>query len=304
MLSKSTLPRLTCAFALLAVLLLPLSAFGFDPPVCKNSFTEEQEISEGKKVAAQVYQQMPVLRDSDPVAVYVRTLGAKLVRSTQGYSWPYNFHVVSSGEINAFALPGGSVFVNLATITAAESEAQLAGVMAHEISHVVMRHATCNITKQQKYALGYGLAQLGAGLLLGGNSSAASLSQQAIGSVAGLQFLHMSRDSEKQADLLGTDTLYDAGYDPRGMPQFFEILQGKYGQGSAQFLSDHPNPGNRTAYVTAEIQQLPPRQNSVRTSTEFNRIHAIAAARQPLTAEQIKAGAWKQSDSYQHAPGQ
>ena len=123
-----------------------------DFTTCKNSFTEDQEIAEGRKVADQVFQQMPVLKDSDPVSVYVRNLGMKLTKSAPGYSWPYNFHVVDSDEINAFALPGGAVFVNLATITAAESEAQLAGVMGHEISHVVLRHSTCNITKQKSRA--------------------------------------------------------------------------------------------------------------------------------------------------------
>ena len=120
------------------------------PQTCKNAYTETQEIAEGSKVAAEVYKQMPVLRDTDPVAVYVRQLGQKLVANAPGYAWPYNFHVVDSDEINAFALPGGSVFVNLATVSAAESEAQLAGVMAHEISHVVLRHSTCNLTRQRK----------------------------------------------------------------------------------------------------------------------------------------------------------
>src|SRR5882762_4911284 len=196
-------------------------AKAFDPPVCRNAFTQQQEITEGQKVAAQFYQQMPVLKDSDPIAVYVRQLGAKLVQQAPGYEWPYNFHVVSSGDINAFALPGGSIFINLATVQVAESEAQLAGVMAHEISHVVMRHSTCNITKQQKAGLWYGLAQLGAGVVLGGDSALGGAAQQAIGMGAGLHFLRMGRDAERQADLLGTDILYSAGYDPRGMPQFF-----------------------------------------------------------------------------------
>ncbi|MCU1322689.1 MAG: peptidase [Acidobacteriaceae bacterium] len=121
---------------LVAVVLLAgcgSSAFArFEPVTCKNAFTIEQEQVEGAKVAAQVYQQMPVLPDSDPVSRYIQRLGVKLVAQAPGYKWQYNFHVVASEDINAFALPGGSIFVNLGTIQAAETEAQLAGVMAHE----------------------------------------------------------------------------------------------------------------------------------------------------------------------------
>jgi beta-barrel assembly-enhancing protease len=139
----------------------------FQPVSCKNAFTEQQEIAEGDNVAAQVYPQMPVLPDSSPVSQYVRQLGARLVSYAPGYKWPYAFHVVAGEEINAFALPGGSIFVNLGTIQAAETDSQLAGVMAHEISHVVMRHSTCNLTKQQTYGTLAGLGQLGAAILLG-----------------------------------------------------------------------------------------------------------------------------------------
>lgn len=267
---------------------------------CKNAYTQDQEITEGTKAAAQVYQQQPVLKDTDPVAVYIRQLGRKLTQSAPSqYPWPYNFHVVDSAEINAFALPGGTMFVNLATVSAAESEAQLAGVMAHEISHVILRHATCNITKQRQRSVWYGLGQIAAQAALGG--SAGGLASSGIGYAAGLNFLHMSRDSEQQADLLGVQTLYEAGYDPRGMPQFFEVLQAKYGQGGAQFLSDHPNPGNRLQYVNARIDQFPPRGENIRSTPAFQKAHASAIARTPLTAEQIKAGAWKNSPAYQHS---
>lgn len=268
-------------------------------PVCRNAFTEPDEQKQGNEVAAKVYGAMPVLKDSDPIAVYVRGLGAKLVNFAPGYPWEYNFHVVASDEINAFALPGGSIFVNLATIQAAESEAQLAGVMGHEISHVVMRHSTCNITKQQKRSVWFGLAQIAAAVSLGDAGSAVA---QGIGYGAGLTFLKMGRDAEKQADLMGTHILYDAGYDPRGMPQFFEIIQAKYGEGGAQMLSDHPNPGNRTEYVTAEIQTLPPREKPVRTTEEFKRVHELAMKAKALKAEEVKAGAWKKSGEYEKGP--
>src|ERR1700742_1243892 len=171
----------------------------FQPRPCKNAFAEQQEITEGQKVAAQVWKQMPVLPDSNPVSQYVQQLGVKLAQYAPGYKWPYNFHVVNAEDINAFALPGGSIFVNLGTIQAAETEAQLAGVMAHEISHVVMRHATCNITKQQGQAPWWALGQLAAGVLLPGAGGV--LAAQGVGAAAGMTFLKMGRDAEKQADL-------------------------------------------------------------------------------------------------------
>jgi beta-barrel assembly-enhancing protease len=263
----------------------------FQPRPCKNAFTEQQEITEGQKVAAQVWKQMPVLPESNPVSQYVQQLGLKLAQYAPGYKWPYNFHVVNAEDINAFALPGGSIFVNLGTIQAAETEAQLAGVMAHEISHVAQRHSTCNITKQQTPSLLAGLGQIVAGVALGGAAGAAV--SQGIGLTAGLSFLRMSRESEKQADLMGTDILYDAGYDPRAMPQFFEVIQGKYGAGGSQFLSDHPNPGNRVGYVNDEIDSLPPKAHYIKTSPEFARIKKIVAGMHPYTAKQIASGAWK-----------
>lgn len=269
----------------------------FQPQSCKNSFTEQQEITEGGKVAAEVFKQMPVLPDSSPVSQYVRQLGAKLVAVAPGYKWPYNFHVVASEEINAFALPGGAMFVNLGTIQAAETEAQLAGVMAHEISHVVMRHSTCNLTKQQTIGTWAGLGQMVAGIALG-NGALGSMANQGIGMVTGLGFLRMSRDYEKQADLLGAGILYDAGYDPRGLPQFFETIQAKYGEGGAQIFSDHPNPGNRTQYVNAEIATFPPRPNATVTSPEFTKIRALAAKEKTYNAKEVQTGAWRQTGKY------
>jgi hypothetical protein len=271
------------------------------PPPCKNAYTVEQEQTEGAKVAAEVFKQMPVLPDNSPVSQYVRNLGAKLVNVTPGYRWPFNFHVVASEEINAFALPGGAMFVNLGAINAAETESQLAGVMAHELSHVVLRHSTCNMTKQAAPKMWAGLGQLAAGVLLG-NGALGSMAAQGIGTVAGLGFLRMSRDDEKQADLLGTDILYDTGYDPRGLVQFFEIIQAKYGAGGAQIFSDHPNPGNRTQYVSDEIASLPQRSNPKVTSAEFTRAKALSVKEKTYNSKEVEAGAWRNSGKYALLP--
>ena len=170
----------------------PVAWARFQPVVCKNAFTEQQgDATEGQKVAAQVYQQMPVLPDSDPVSRYVRGLGAKLVAHAPGYRWPYNFHVVASEDMNAFALPGGTIFVNLGTIQAAETEAQLAGVMAHEVFHVVMRHSTCNDGATVDGASVWPGEHSFVAVLLG-RGTAGQLGQAVIGGAQSLDFLVLS----------------------------------------------------------------------------------------------------------------
>lgn len=284
---------LSVAFSI-ATLALPRQAHArFQPTPCNNPYTQPQEVQLGYKAMAQVYQTQPILPDSSPVSQYVRSLGARLVQYAPGYRWPFQFHVVNSADINAFALPGGDIFINLGTIQAASDEAQLAGVMAHEISHVVQRHSTCNMARQQVPSILAGIGGALVGILLPG--TAGVIAQQGISSVAGLTFLRMSRDDEKQADLMGTDILYDAGYDPRALPQFFETIQAKYGAGGAQLLSDHPNPGNRIGYVNQEIATLPPKTSEITNSPQFIAVHADAMKLHANTADDIKAGAWKKS---------
>jgi beta-barrel assembly-enhancing protease len=264
---------------------------------CKNNVPPAQQVELGQKAGQQVYKQMPVLPDSSPETQYISQLGQKLVAQAPGYKWPYNFHVANVAEINAFALPGGTVFVNLGTIQAAANEAQLAGVMAHEISHVVLQHSVCNAEKQQREGLIAGIGQIAAGVLLGG--AAGQVVGQGIGLGAGLHFLKMSRGAEQQADLMGVGILYDAGYDPRGLPQFFETIQAKYGAGGAQFMSDHPNPGNRTEYVNKEIAGFIPKPNYVTTTPAFTNIHNLVGGMHAYTSKEVASGNWKQQSPNQ-----
>lgn len=288
--------RLRLALLLGVFLVLLPGAQGAESPVslkpCKNRVPPAQQVELGQKAAQQVYQQMPVLPDSSEVTQYVQALGQKLAAHAPGYHWPYNFHVADVADINAFALPGGTVFVNLGTIQAADDEAQLAGVMAHEISHVVLQHSVCNMEKQQKVGLLAGLGQLAAGIALGGGALG-GLAQQGIGIGAGLGFLKMSRGAEKEADLEGAGILYSAGYDPRAMPQFFEIIEGKYGQGGSQFLSDHPNPGNRTEYIDEEISTFPRQPHPVTNTDAFRHIHQVVSGMHAYTAKEVASGVWK-----------
>lgn len=275
----------------------------YNPPqACSNKFSQQQELTEGAKVAGSVFQQMPVLPESDPISQYVAQLGARIAQHAPGYRWPFSYHVVASADINAFALPGGAIFVNLGTIQASETEAQLAGVLAHETSHVVLRHSTCNISKQQNKDIAYGIGGLLSEILLG-NGAVGKVALAGLNGMRGLGYLRMGREDEQQADLLGTDILYDTGYDPRGLPQFFETIQAKYGSGGAQLLSDHPNPGNRTQYVNAEIATLPRLPNPVVTSDAFKNVHAAAMKARTFTAQQIKDGAWKGGSYMAPPPG-
>src|SRR5258708_2928153 len=132
--------------ALVAVLAIPAFTVAPSPPQLPNpgsaSMSREDQQKLGLQAVAEVYKQMPVLPDSSPIAQFVQQLGKKLVKQIPSqYSWPYQFHVVQQKEINAFALPGGPIFINVGTINAAANEAQLAGVMSHEMSHVYMQHS-------------------------------------------------------------------------------------------------------------------------------------------------------------------
>jgi len=252
------------------------------PTSGSDMFTIDQEIQVGQQAAAQTYKQYPVLPDSNPVAQYIQQLGRKLSQYAPGERWPYQFHVVNEKDINAFALPGGPLFVNVGTIQAADNEAQLAGVMSHELSHIIQRHATRAATKQYKAQVGLGIL----GAILGG-SAGGQLANAGISFVAGSYFLKNSRQSEKEADLLGTDIMYDAGYDPIQLPNFFQKIEAESGSQGSQFFSDHPNPGNRIEYVRQEIQTLPPKPNFKEDSPQFQEIHRMAMGMHPLTAQQI-----------------
>src|SRR5205807_6548380 len=173
-------------------------------PGSPSGITKQQQIQLGQQAVAEVYKQMPVLPDSSPVTQYVQQLGRKLVTVIpQQYSWPYQFHVIPQKEINAFALPGGPIFINIGTINAAGNEAELAGVIAHEMSHVYMQHSAKQAPKQQWVGL---LGALG-GLLGGG---VGRLAQMGIQLGAGTLLMKYSRQDEAQADAVGAIIMYKA----------------------------------------------------------------------------------------------
>ena len=279
------------ATAAVAVLVLVAQLFGvavvpLPQPTGWDMFSPEQDIQVGKQNAGEVRKQMPILPDSNPVSQYVRQLGQKLESTMPQPTWPYEFHVVQQKDINAFALPGGPVFINLGTVQAAQNEAQLAGVMAHEMSHVYERHSTKQASKQAAAQLPLGVlgALLGDGL--GGALARAGL-QFGAGSI----FLKYSRDMESQADAVGARIMYNAGYDPLQLAVFFQNLEKEGGAQSAQFFSDHPNPGNREQAIRKEIADFPPK-TFIENSPAFTMAHQQAMNIKAYSAQQIQQHAY------------
>jgi len=247
----------------------------------------------GLQAASQVYQQMPVLPDSSPETQYIRQLGKKLVATIPPeYSWPFEFHVVAQKEINAFALPGGQMFVNIGTITAAANEAQLAGVMAHEMSHVYMQHSAKQAHKEETTGILAGIADAALGATVGGKAGGMVGQVGQMGIQMGAQglMLKYSRSDESQADAVGAMILYKAGYNPQAMADFFKTLESEGGKNPPQWLSDHPNPGNREQAIEKEIRSWSA-ENYAGDSPAFHKVRQHALGVKAYTGEEIAKGA-------------
>jgi beta-barrel assembly-enhancing protease len=227
----------------------------------KNKFTPQQDVELGREAAAEVRQQYPIIKD-ERIAGYLSKLGDRLVEAAPAELkqpvYEYSFTPVNLKEINAFALPGGPMFVNRGMFDAAAAEGEVVGVMAHELSHVLLRHGTANVTKSQNPWLQLGqVAGMVGGAVVGGAAGSAIAQGSQFG--LGTLLLRYSRDFEKQADLLGAQIMARAGYDPRGLARMFETIAkeaAESGGGTPQWMSSHPNPGNRTDYITQEAERL------------------------------------------------
>jgi len=233
-----------------------------------NLFTPEQDIQVGQEAEKKIEQQVVLFKDAR-IDTYLDALGKKLAARAPGYKYPYQYRGVNDANINAFALPGGFIHVNRGVIEAADNEAQLAGVMAHETSHVALRHGTAQATKASAWQIP--LSVLGAAT---GNSLGGLMVQLGAGFTLNSVLLKYSRDDESQADIMGTQILYDSGYDPRALAQFFEKIGAESkGKLPAQFFSDHPNPANRTQRVNEEVDKLGgPEPNYRSDSDDFHSI--------------------------------
>jgi predicted Zn-dependent protease len=226
----------------------------------------EQEIEIGREANAQVRKEVPEVRDAQATQ-YVRGIGQRLVRAATGPKYPYSFSMADYREINAFALPGGPVWLHRGVLHAATNESQVAGVLAHEVAHIAQRHAAGQLTKNMMANLGLGL--LGAVL---GNGGGAGAAQMAAGFLANGVFLKFSRDDEREADQVGLQLMRRAGWDGRGMVELFEILQreAKRNPGSVElFFSSHPSPQDRISRLQAGI-----RPGGTRDTKQFQTIKA------------------------------
>jgi Zn-dependent protease with chaperone function len=226
----------------------------------KNKYTPEQDVALGREAAAEVRRQYPVI-DDQRITRYLTALGDRLVAAAppdlNQPVFEYSFTPVNLKEINAFALPGGPMFVHRGMFDAAASEDEVAGVMAHELSHVLLRHGTANATKAQNPWLQLGqIAGAIGGAAVGGSTGAAIAQGSQFG--LGTLLLKYSREYEKQADLLGAQIMARAGYDPRALARMFETIQreSKGEGGGPQWMSSHPDPGNRTQYINQEAARL------------------------------------------------
>jgi Zn-dependent protease with chaperone function len=255
-------------FLIWALVILPvIGQTSIKPP--KNKYKVEEDVKLGREAVQEVEKQMPILNDTE-VTQYIQSVGNRLVRAIPSDlnqpAFRYSFKVINLKEINAFALPGGPMYVNRGVIDVADNEGEVAGVMAHEISHVVLRHSTAQITKMQSpLSIAVILGSILGGGILGGDLGAQ------IGSiVASGYILRYSREYETQADLLGAQIMARAGYDPNDLANMFiKIEKESKGDRTVEWLSSHPDPENRYRRIRQEAEYLSVSRNPIKVTSEF-----------------------------------
>lgn len=244
---RTTERRAVTRFAV-AMLAVGLTACG------AISVQEEQDL--GRAVQSQVRQQLTLMRD--PVTVnYIRKLGADLAENSRPSPFEFRFYVVEDEELNAFAVPGGAIYVNTGLIQAVDNVNELAGVIAHEIGHVTARHTAQLYKRQRNTGVAANVASALIAILTG-NPYAADAGQAATGVAATAYISTYTQEFEREADRLGVETLVNAGYDPIGMITMFETLQresARTGIPLPQFLSSHPATQERIAITRSEIDR-------------------------------------------------
>lgn len=256
----------------------------------KNRYKVQDDVKLGRDASRQVEQQMPILNDGQ-AQQYVERVGERLVSAIpaqfQQPAFNYTFKVVNARDINAFALPGGPMYVNRGMIEAARNEGEMAGVMAHEISHVALRHATAQATKQ-----GSATNTLGTiGLILGGAILGGQTGAQLGAAAAQAWQTKYSRDYETQADILGSQIMADAGYDPRDLANMFQTIAQQGGGRAPEWLSSHPDPGNRYQKINQEAASLNVSANPIKVTRDFSRIkERLAGMPRAQSMEEIARG--------------
>ena len=253
--------------------------------VQKSSISKAQEIQLGKEAAAEVGRQMEVVNNPE-IEAWLNQIGNQLAKTPQANAYPYYFRLVNEDSINAFALPGGPMFVHTGLIKAADNEGEVAGVLAHEMSHVALRHGVSQMGRSQTWQTILGLAGAAAGM---SNSGAGTLIGTAVNSGGslgvGALLSKYSRDAERDADLNGARMLAAAGYNPLEMAHFFEKLEKEHDsssrpKGVEAWFASHPPSGRRVEAVSEDIKFYPPRQYSDGTG-QFTTIKRWVAAIPP-----------------------
>ena len=282
--------RILATLAVTAALTVSSAAAQTKIVAPQTKYSPAQDVQLGQEAAAEVRKEMPLLND-ERVDDYVEDIGRRLVAAIppefRHSEFRYTFDVVNQKEINAFALPGGPMFLNRGMIEAAKTEGEVAGVMAHEISHVALRHGTAQATKGERFQIGAIAGQV-LGAIVGG--TAGSVISQGSQFGLGAYFLKYGREYETQADLLGAQMMARAGYDPRQMANMFKTIEAQGGRGGPEWLSSHPNPGNRFNAINREAQMLQVNGNAG-NQAEFQNVKARLTGMSPaLTAQQIAQG--------------
>jgi beta-barrel assembly-enhancing protease len=267
------------------------------PP--KNQYKPADDVQLGREAAVEVSKQLPLLPEDGDADNYVEQVGNVLAAAIppefRHSEFHYEFSVVDASDINAFALPGGPMFVNRGMIEAARTEGEMAGVMAHEISHVALRHGTAQITKSQ--GLGVQLGAIGGAILgavIGGNVGDVVAQGTQLG--LGAYLLKYSREYETQADVIGAQILARAGYDPMDLARMFETIEKQGSSRGPEWLSSHPNPGNREQRISQEAAKLRVAANRRNHSARFSEVQALLKRMPPARTMSEIAGAEKSHD--------
>jgi len=251
----------------------------------KNSFTPAQDVQVGQRAARDARRQLPMLNDG-PTDAFVERVGRRLVAAVPARfrhsGFRYSFDVVNLREINAFALPGGPMFLHRGTLQAARTDDEVAGVMAHELAHVVLRHGTLQASKAQKFQFGALAGQI-IGSIVGGNTGQIIAQSSQVG--LGTYFLKYGREYEREADLLGAQIMARAGYDPRHMANMFRTIAQQGGGRGPEWLSSHPDPGNRYASINREASMLRV-AGAANTGASFTSVRSRLARMAPAPSAQ------------------
>lgn len=250
-----------------------------------NMFSPEQDVEIGRQSASEAERQLPLLNNST-VDAFVNDVGGRLAAQAPGPKFKYQFRVVDASDLNAFALPGGFLYINRGTIDSAKNEGEIAGVLAHEIAHSALRHGTHNASKAYLTQAGLGLLGAVLGGKVGGNTA------QVINVLGGFGlnalFLKYSRQAETEADIIGAQILAKAGYNPADMVSFFRTLEKQEKRKTANWLSSHPAPAQRIQRIEQEAKLLNVSVDPTLTTARLDRAKSVLRGLPPArTMEQI-----------------